>query len=457
MDNQTLYIKTKPSRLFMKAAIPGAISMLASSLYTVFDSMFVGKFLGTTAFAALGLAMPLIVINFALADLVGVGSSVPISIFLGKRKDKEANNYFTAATLLIILTGLLSGILIYIGAPFFMKLMGAEGELLILSVKYTRVYAIFSPLITLNFAMDNFLRICGRIKTSMFLNIFSSFATVLLELLFILSFKWEIEGAALGTCVSMLITVSIGMALFFRKNMQLKYVKPQFSGGMIGQIYKNGISTFLTNIAGRVFSIVMNMMLLKFGGEAAVAVYGVVMTIASIVEQLMYGLIDSLQPAIGYNYGADRIDRVKKIEKYIIITAGVVSIAGGIVMFIFPGQISTHFLEDLSLLDMTILAVRITSLSYLVRWIFSSIQGLFMALEQPFPAMAISICSASVFPLILTAVLLPFKLTGLWWNYTVTAFLTAILALILFKKYKNKLFILQYNDTVNEEESISKL
>lgn len=80
MDNQKLYLETKPLKLFMKAAVPGSISMLVSSLYMVFDSILVGKFIGTTAFAALGLAMPLVIINFALADLIGVGSSIPISI-----------------------------------------------------------------------------------------------------------------------------------------------------------------------------------------------------------------------------------------------------------------------------------------------------------------------------------------------------------------------------------------
>ena len=161
MSSQSLYLNTKPSKLFLKAAIPGGIGMLASSLYTVFDAMFVGKFLGTTAFAALGLAMPLIIINFALAELVGVGSSVPISIFLGKREDDKANNYFTCSILLIMITGVISGSLIFFGAPAFMRMMGAEGELLEQAVQYVRVYAVFSPLTPLIFSVDNFLRISG--------------------------------------------------------------------------------------------------------------------------------------------------------------------------------------------------------------------------------------------------------------------------------------------------------
>ena len=102
MNSHRLYLDTKPSRLFFKAAIPGGISMLASSMYQIFDAIFVGKYLGTTAFAALGLVYPLIIVNFALSDLVGVGASVPISIALGRKEEDKANNYFTCACLLIL-------------------------------------------------------------------------------------------------------------------------------------------------------------------------------------------------------------------------------------------------------------------------------------------------------------------------------------------------------------------
>ena len=85
----TFFSKTPPLKLFLMASVPGAISMLASSLYQTVDGVFVGQFLGATAFAAINLAMPFVVINFALSDLIGVGSSVPISISLGKKQEKE--------------------------------------------------------------------------------------------------------------------------------------------------------------------------------------------------------------------------------------------------------------------------------------------------------------------------------------------------------------------------------
>ena len=100
----SLFLNTSPGRLFLLAALPGAISMLASSLYGLLDGIFVGQSLGETAFASLNLAFPFVIINFSLADLIGVGSAVPISINLGMKKDREANNVFSCAVLMIILT-----------------------------------------------------------------------------------------------------------------------------------------------------------------------------------------------------------------------------------------------------------------------------------------------------------------------------------------------------------------
>ena len=95
MDSHNLFASTKPSRMFFIAAIPGAISMLASALYQTIDGVLVGRILAGDAFAALNLAMPLVIINFSLADLIGVGSAVPISVRLGEKKEKEANSIFT--------------------------------------------------------------------------------------------------------------------------------------------------------------------------------------------------------------------------------------------------------------------------------------------------------------------------------------------------------------------------
>ena len=171
MNSQTLFTKTSPLKLFFIASIPGAISMLASALYQLIDGVFVGQILGETAFAALNLAMPFVIINFALADLIGVGSSVPISISLGRKQEGEANNLFSCACLMIVITGALIGALLFAAAPLLIGWMGAEGDFAHQAVQYLRVYALCSPVTTIVFAMDNYLRICGKIRSSMVLNL----------------------------------------------------------------------------------------------------------------------------------------------------------------------------------------------------------------------------------------------------------------------------------------------
>lgn len=440
VDSRALYLDTKPGRLFMKAAVPGAVSMLASSLYQIFDSIFVGKFIGTTAFAALGLAFPLIIVNFALSDLVGIGSSVPISIMLGRKDDDDANNYFTCASILIVLTGIFSGTLMFLLAPAYLRMMGAEGQLLALGVRYIRVYALFSPFVPMLFSLDNFLRVAGRPKVSMWLNIAMSIGTVVLESLLILGLRMGIDGAAIGACGAMSLCVITGMSMFARGKMQMKFVRPRFSKEMLAQIYKNGLPIFLTNVAGRVFSVVVNILLLRFGGEGAVAVYGLAIVICSMVEMLLYGVIDSLQPALGYNYGAGMTGRVKAIEKYVMAAGLLISLVGGGLIVWIPQVLALPFLEDISLLPLAVTVLRISCMAYLFKWLSQSIQSLFLALERPLPSMAISVCNVSVFPLLLIPVLLPWELTGIWWNFPITSALTTILALVLLWAYRKKLF-----------------
>ena len=190
--------------------------MLASALYQTIDGVFVGQFLGATAFAALNLAMPFVIINFSLADLIGVGSSVPISVNLGKENSREAHNIFTCACLMIIGAGVVIGAIMFAAAPLLMRLMGAEGEFARLAVQYLRVYALCSPVTTIIFAVDNYLRICGYIRGSMGLNIFMSIVSAGLEFLFLGVFHWGIWAAALATCSGMCISAAIAFIPFFR-------------------------------------------------------------------------------------------------------------------------------------------------------------------------------------------------------------------------------------------------
>lgn len=440
MNHNTLYANTAPLKLFFMAAIPGGISMLAASLYGLLDGVFVGRFLGETSFAALNLAFPFVIINFSLADLIGVGSAVPISIRLGQKKDKDAGNIFSCACLLIVITGIIIGGILYLAAPQLIRLMGAEGELAGLAVQYMRVYALSSPVTTIVFAMDNYLRICGKIRTSMNLNIFMSVLSALLEFLFIGVFGWGIQGAALGACSGMFVCAGIAFWPFWRGKLQLKLCRPRFSADMIRQIIVCGSPNFLSNIAGRVTSIVMNIVLLRFGGANAVSIYGVLMYSGETIQSFLYGVCDSLQPAVGYNWGAGRKDRVKAIEKCCFTASAIISLSSAAVLYFFPVQITSLFVKDAdaALMSTAVCAMKLFCLTFITRWFSFAVQSYMTAVDKPVYASILSVSTALAFPLVLIGLLWPLGLTGIWLNFPVTYLLAALLAAVIMLRFKKE-------------------
>lgn len=441
MDSRALFTKTSPLKLFFFAAIPGSISMLASALYQLIDGVFVGQFLGETAFAAVNLAMPFVIINFSLADLIGMGSSVPISISLGKKQDKTANNIFTCSCLMIVGTGAVIGGILFAFAPSLIRLMGAQGDFADFAVEYLRVYAISSPFTTIVFAMDNYLRICGKVRMSMFLNIAMSVISAALAFLFLYVFKWGVWGSALATCIGMIVCVVIALVPFFKKSLQLRFCKPRFSTAMIKQIIASGSPNFLNNIAGRITSILMNILLVRFGGETAVSIYGVLMYIDGIIISMLYGMCDSLQPAIGYNWGAGKYSRVKSIGKCCFIASAVFSGVSLLVLYLFPSQIINLFINNSSkaFMQTALAALGLFSLTYITRWFSFASQSFMLAIEKPLPASIISVSTALIFPALFILILWRSGLTGLWLNSVLTAVMAAALSGAMLFKHRKEL------------------
>ena len=441
MDSNKLFAKTPPLKLFFIASLPGAVSMLASALYQTLDGVFVGHFLKETAFAALNLAMPFVIINFALADLIGVGSAVPISVCLGRRQGSEANNIFTCACLMIVGAGVLVGAALYAAAPGIFRLMGAEGEFAALAVQYLRVYALCSPVTTIIFAVDNYLRICGYIRGSMLLNLLMSGLSAALEFLFLGVFRFGIWGAALATCLGMAVCAVVAFIPFLRGSALLRFTRPRFSMAMIRQIVACGSPNFLNNIAGRITSILMNFLLVRMGGELAVSVYGVLMYAEGFIQPLLYGMCDSLQPAVGYNWGAGQFSRVRAIERCCFTASAIVSLLAVGVIALFPAQITGLFMPDAGAegLRMAVPALQLFSLTYVTRWFSFATQSYMLAVEKPLPASLISVSTALVFPVLLVLAFWALGLTGIWLNFAGTSLLAGVLALVVLLRRRREL------------------
>ena len=422
MDSPTLFSQTPPVRLFFFAAIPGALSMLASSLYYTLDGVFVGQFIGAMAFAAINLAMPFVIINFSLADLIGVGASVPISIALGRGDKKEANNIFTCACLLI-------------------RFLGADGEFAAMAVEYLRVYALCSPLTTAMFAMDNFLRISGFIRGSLALNILMSVLCAGFELIFLGVFGWGVWAAALAGSLGMGVCVLIAYIPFLRGKSVLRFTRPRFSWKLVRHIAACGTPNFLNNVSARITEILMNAILVRLGGAMAVSVYGVLLFVDGLIQPLLYGICDALQPAVGYNWGARKYSRVRAIERCCFIGAAVTTIALMFLVRSEPTFIIHLFVPDANqeLLNTATAALGLFSFAYLTRWLGFATQSYMIAIGKPFQAALISVSTTLAFPVLFLILLWPLGLTGIWLNLPASANLAAVLSIVILRSLRREL------------------
>lgn len=401
----------------------------------------VGQFLGDTAFAAVNLAMPFVIINFAVADLIGVGSSVLISHSLGRKEYDKANNIFTCACIGIVLSGAaLGGLLFGLASPL-LKVMGAEGELLELGVQYLRVYALCSPVTTAVFAVDNYLRICGVIRGSLIMNICMSVLCMGLEFLFLYVFKFGVWGAALATALGMMVCVIGAFVPFFTGKMALKFVRPKFRMNAIKKTVACGMPNFLNNVAARLTSIFMNILLLRFGGETAVSVYGVLMYADGIIQPLLYGACDSLQPALGFNWGAGEVRRTLRIERYCFTACALLSVLFAAVLLCVPEGITRLFISQPSgtTMEMAVEALTIFACTYFIRWISFAAQAFFLAIGKSVQATILSVSIAMVLPLALMGAFYPLSLYGLWINTPVAAGVVGAMALIMLAHFFIKL------------------
>ena len=437
-DAKVLYATASPWRLFFIVALPGMVSMLAMSIYSVIEGIFIGQTLGEGAFAAVNIAFPIVMINFAISDMIAVGASVPIAISLGKKEDAAANNFFSASLILIFLSSVVMGGVMLVIAEPFARLSGAEDAVVDAAVRFIWTYAISSPLTTVFFAMDNYLRISGYVRYSMIINLLNSVMMLPLLCLFLFVFQMDVVGTALAACVAMCLCALLALIPFLRGKTILRFTRPRFSFAMLREIVACGSPVFLNNIAGRVTSILLNVILVRLGlqalgadgGTTAVAAYAVLMYSADLCQPLLYGMSDSLAPAIGFNYGAGHYDRVKKLLRCNCIGALAVSVAAVVGLLFGAPFVASLFVngeKSPALLALATHALRLFSIGYLFRWFSLVSQHFLSAIEKPLFATILSTSIALFAPVITLGALYPLGLDGVWLNLLGTSLITAAL------------------------------
>lgn len=435
--NQEQFGTMEPKKLFVKLAIPSLISMLFSSLYMMADGIFVGKIIGSKALAAINLVFPIIMILFAVGDMVASGASVKIGIKLGEKNEKEASEIFSVALLFIFILNIIFAIIGLIFTKDIIFILIKDKELANLAYKFAYVFILFLPIIAPFFAIDNYLRICGKANMSMWINIGVSVLNIILDAIFIGYLKLGIEYAALASSLSMSIGTLILIYPFITKKVVLRFTKPKIKiKEMLGIIY-NGSSQFFSNVSGSVMSIIMNSFLLHYGGAVGVAAYSIVMYIESLIVPMLFGMIDAVQPVFSYNYGAKNNKRIMTFFKITCTVALSISIVTMIIIFVFPDFLVRMFSSesDIAVIDMAKKALLLYAPSYLFTWFIMTVSGVLTGLEKATESIVLMSAESIILPLFSTLVLTQLiGVYGIFITPTISGAVSIVVSIILWRK-----------------------
>lgn len=434
--NAEVFAKLPPTRLFFRCAIPSMITMVFGALYQIADGVFVGRFIGGDALAAINIIMPIIMIVFSFSSMIATGASVNISILLGEKRQEDASRLFSFSLKLIFAISCVLGGLGFLFAEPFIRLLspGASETAIAYGVDYLRIYALFAPFLLIFYATDNYLRVCGKENLSMVISIVTQILNILLDIVLIAILKQGIWAAAFTSCISMALGSIITLCAFRKKKMDLYYTKGKIAASVFFRILANGSSEFFSSISMSVMSLVHNVFLLTYGGTVAVAAMSVVFYVDSIVGMLTFGMCEALQPAISYCYGAGLFQRVKAIFGRVIIASVILSVISLLFMLFLGQYVATFFVkpEDTELLAMSIVAMKLFSFSYLFGWVDMSFSSYFTALDRPLRSLAVSLVGTLIAPISFLFVLSHFwALTGVWLMPLVASTISAVFTLII--------------------------
>ena len=442
--DQELFGITPPKKLFVKLAIPSLISMLFSSIYMICDGIFVGKIIGSKGLAAINLVFPIIMIVFAVSDMIASGASVKIGIKLGEKNEKEASNIFTIAVLLSLIINIIFMIISLIFSKDIIFILIKDKELATLSYKFAYVFILALPFIAPFFALDNYLRLCGKANMSMWINIAVSILNVILDAILIGYFKLGIEYAALCSALSMFIGTLIFLYPFIMKKVTLRFTKPKVNIKEILYIIYNGSSEFFSNISNSIMSIITNGFLLYYGGPVGVAAYSIVMYIDALISPVLFGMIGSIQPVISYNYGAKDYKRITEFFKITCIVGFIISIVTMIIIFIFPDFLVGLFSSksDVDIIQMGKIALLLSAPSYLFNWFTMTVGSFLTGLEKATESIVVMLLESVIVPLILIVALTKtIGVYGIFLVPSIRGFISIAIALILWRRCVKEEFL----------------
>ena len=360
-------LETEPiGKLLFKFAVPAIITTLSVSLYNIIDRIFIGQGAGAMAISGLALTFPIMTLIQAFGTLVGIGASSRISIVLGMKDKARAERILgTSVVLTLIIWACITVLSLAFLEPL-LRLFGGSEQTMPYAVTYLQIIIPGSVLSNFTFSFGNIIRAAGSPKKNMNIMLVGVGCNLVLDPLFIFGFGMGISGAAWATVISMLVSAWFTMRYFVSEKsyIKLKWQNLRVQRRIVQDIVSIGLSPFLMNAAACVVNIILNKRLYIYGGDLAIGANGIINSYAILFVMFILGLCHAMQPIVGYNFGAQRMQRVREALFLSIKVATCISTFGFICVQAAPGVLASFFTQDQTLIGITKTGLRFVFLLF---------------------------------------------------------------------------------------------
>lgn len=364
-NSEKIFSNGNINRILLRFAIPSVISLLVIELYNMIDTVFVGRYIGGNAIAAITVAFPIQKFITSIGLLIAVGSSTYISRNLGENKPSEIKKSIINAFALIIILLILIPVFIYlIKEPLLYKL-GASDVTYSMSDDYTSIILIGGMFQCLGLLICYTMTSLGNTRITLYSNSLGALVNTILNFILVAHFQIGIKGAAISTVISQIIVFAYSFYKFycalkqFNINYSITSAYCSLNKDVINSIIAIGFSTFIVEISDAVVTIILNNLLYSSGGDTAIIIVGVVTKISMFMFTVIIGISSAMQPIVAYNYGAERFDKVKEIVITSIKTVTIISVVFAMIIGIFSNEIIGFFLKDKEILPEAVKSLRI--------------------------------------------------------------------------------------------------
>ena len=425
----------------IKFTLPTIAMMIFTSIYGVVDGVFVSNCVGSDAFAAVNLIMPIIMILGSVGFMIGTGGSAIVSKTLGEGKKEKANEYFSMLVYLCVVSGVILSVIGIIFTGPIAVLLGAKGSIAKDCVTYGRTVFFMLTGLFLQNAFQSFLVVAEKPKLGLFVTVLAGFTNMFLDFLFVYVLRFGVFGAALATGISQFVGSVIPIIYFASsKNNVLKLTKCRFNKDIIIKTCINGSSEMVTNMSMSLVNILYNMQLMKYIGTNGVVAYGIIMYVGFIFVGTYMGYAVGSAPVISYHYGAGNKDELKNLFKRSLTIIIVSSVVMTLIAEIIAGYLAGIFVSyDNNLLELTTEAIRIYAVSYLISGINIFASSFFTALNNGVVSAVISFMRMFVFQIVMI-LLLPVVLgiSGIWTAVIAAEVLSVVISVMFLVKNRKK-------------------